>query len=85
MFLWRTKKKINTFWLKEKILSEAMVDRYTSYSKHSKISYAKVSDKIAYITVQIDETASSGAVRSRSVLFAIPLTIFRNNCIKNKI
>ena len=56
------------------------------YSKCPKISYTKVSDKIAYAnSADPDHTAPVKAVRSRSTLFAIPLGILENNCIKSKI
>ena len=54
---------------KENIQSE------NKYGKSPKISYTKVSDKMAY----------EGAVWSGSTLFAIPLSILRNICIKSKI
>ena len=51
------------------------------YSKCSKFSYTKVSDKMAYAnSAGHDQTASS-----RSTLFAIPHSILRNKCIKSKI
>ena len=55
------------------------------YSKCPKILYTKVSDKIAYANnANPDQTAPSGAVWSGSTLFAIPLSILGNNCIKSK-
>ena len=54
------------------------------YSKCPKISYSKVPDKMAYSnSADPDQTASEGAVWSESTLFASPLSILRNNCIKS--
>ena len=51
----------------------------------SKISYTKVSDKIAYAnSVELDQTAPSGAVWSGSTLFAISLSLLRNSFTKVK-
>ena len=45
----------------------------TKYGKCPKISYNKVSDKMAYAnSVDPDQTAPEGAVWSGSTLFAIP-------------
>ena len=56
------------------------------YGKCPKISYQKVSDNMAYAnSADQDQTAPSGAVCSRSTLFAIPLSILRNSYIKSKI
>ena len=42
-------------------------------------------DKILYAnSVDPDQTDSEGAVGSRSTLFAIPVSILRNNCTKIK-
>ena len=50
----------------------------------SKISYTKVSDKMAYANSTVpDQTAPEGAVWSGSTLFAIPLSSLRNNCMKS--
>ena len=58
----------------------------TKYSKCSKILYTKVSDKMAYPDcADPEQTAPDGAVWSGSTLFAIPLGILRDNCIKSKI
>ena len=55
------------------------------YGKCPKISSTKVSDEIAYAnSVDPDQTAPEGAVWSGSTLFAIPLSILRNNCTKSK-
>ena len=55
------------------------------YGKCPKISYTKVSDKMAYAnSVDQDQNAPKGAVWSGSTLFAIPLGILGNNCIKSK-
>ena len=53
------------------------------YSEYPKISYTKVYNKMANAnSVDPDQTAPEGAVWSGSTLFAIPLGILRNNCIK---
>ena len=45
--------------------------------------FSKVSYKLAYANiVELDQTIPLGAVWSGSTLFAIPLSILRNNCIK---
>ena len=50
-----------------------------------KISYTKVSNKMAYAnSTDPDQTAPEGAVWSGSTLFAIPLCILRNNCTKSR-
>ena len=52
-------------------------------AKCPKISYNKVSDKMAYAnSAGPNQTAPEGAVWLGSTLFAIPLSILRNNCIK---
>ena len=57
-----------------------------NYGKCPKILYIKVVDKMAYAnSADPDQTAPEGAVWSGSILFAIPLIILRNNCIKRKI
>ena len=44
-----------------------------------------MSDKIAYAnSIDPDQTAPERAVWSGSILFANPLSILRNNCIKSK-
>ena len=59
---------------------------YNEYGKCPKILYTKVSDKMAYAnSLDPEQTAPEGAVWSGSTLFAIPLSILRNNCIKSKI
>ena len=56
------------------------------YGKCPKISYTKVSDKIAYTnTVDPDQTAPNGAVWSGSTLFVIPLSILRKLHKKQKL
>ena len=56
-----------------------------AYDQCPKISYTKVSDKMAYAnSVDHDQTAPEGAVWSGSTLFGIPLSILRNNCMKSK-
>ena len=57
------------------------------YSKCPKISHTKVSDKMTQSCKQCrpKSDCSCGAVWSKSTVFAIPLSIFRNNCIKSKI
>ena len=55
------------------------------YGKCPKISYTKVSDKMAYAnSVDPDQTAPDGAVWSGSTLFVITLSILRNNYIKSQ-
>ena len=62
------------------------IQSYTNYSKCPKLSYTKVSDKVAYAnSADPDQTAFEGAVWSGSTLFTVPLIIVRNNCIKNKL
>ena len=54
--------------------------------KSPRISNTKVSDKMAYAnSVDPDQTAPEEAVRSGSILFAIPLSILRDRSIKSKI
>ena len=56
------------------------------YCKCLKNSNTKVSDKMTYAnSADPDQTAPSGAVWSGSTLFAIPVSILRNCCIKSKI
>ena len=56
------------------------------YNKCLKILYTKASDKMTYAnSADPDQTAPEGAVWSGSTLFAIPLSILRNNCIKSRI
>ena len=65
---------IYTFWsfgINEVIWNNVEIEYY--YGKCPKISYTKVSDKMAYA----DYTGST--------LFAIPLSILGNNCTKSKI
>ena len=48
-----------------------------------KFVHTKISDKVAYPnSIDPNQIAPEGAVWSGSTLFAIPLSIFRNNCIK---
>ena len=55
------------------------------YGKCPKISNTKVSNKMTYEnSADPDQTAPEGAVWSGSTLFAIPLNILRNSCIKLK-
>ena len=50
------------------------------------VSYTEVSNKTAYAnSADLDQIATERAVWSGSTLFAIPLRILRNNCMKNKI
>ena len=52
---------------------------YTGYyGKYPKISYTTVSDKLAY------ENGAEPDQTSLSTLFAIPLSILRNNCMKKQ-
>ena len=63
-----------------------MDERKTVYGKCPKISNTKVSDKMIYAnSADPDQTAPEGAVWSGSRLFAIPLSILSNRCIKSKI
>ena len=56
------------------------------YGKCPKISNTKVSDKMTCAdSADPDQTAPGGAVWSGSALFAIPLSILRNGCIKRKL
>ena len=56
------------------------------HGKCPKILYTIVSDKMAYTnSADPDQIGPEGTVWSGSSLFAIPLSILRNNCIKNKI
>ena len=64
MFFCRNKKTIS-------------LDKHLAYGKCPKISYTKVSGKIAYgNSADPDQTALS--------VFAIPLSILRNYCIKKQ-
>ena len=55
------------------------------YRKCPKISYTKVPNKMACAnSADPDQTAPEGAVWSGSTLFAIPLNILGNNCIKKQ-
>ena len=57
-----------------------------TYGKYPKISNTKVSGKMSFAnSVDPDQTAPEGAVWSESTLFATPLSILRNNCMKSKI
>ena len=54
--------------------------------KCPKISYTKVADKMSYAnSIDPDQTTPEGAVWSGSILFVIPLSVLRNNCMKSKI
>ena len=58
----------------------------SAYSKCPKNSNIKGFDKMAYAnSADPDQTAPQKAVWSGSTLFVIPVSIFRNNYIKNKI
>ena len=62
------------------------MSEYLLYGKCHKISYTKVSDKMAHTNrTDPDQTASEEAVWSGSILFAILVSILRNNCLKSKI
>ena len=56
---------------------------YLPYSKCLKILYTNMADKMAYAN-STDPDQTEGAVWSGSTLFAIPLSILSNNCIKSK-
>ena len=49
--------------------------------KSPKISYTKVADKMAYAN---SADPDDREIWSGSILFAIPLSFLRNNCIKSK-
>ena len=54
------------------------------YSKCPKNSNTKVSDKMTYAnSADPDQAAPEGAVWSGSALFAVPLSILRNKCIRS--
>ena len=54
------------------------------YGKCSKNSNTKVADKMTCAnSADPDQTAPEGAVWSGSTLFAIPLSMLRNKCIRN--
>ena len=55
------------------------------YGKCRKILNTKVTDKWHANSADPDQTAPEGAVWSGSTLFAIPLSILRNSCVKSKI
>ena len=58
----------------------------TCYGKCPKIMNIKMSDKMAYAnSAGPDQTAPEGAVWSGSTMFAIPLSVLRNCCIKSKV
>ena len=62
-------------------LGQTCVSRQ-GYSNCPKISYTKNSYKMTYAnSADLDQTAPEGAVWSGSTLFAIPLSVLRNNCI----
>ena len=55
------------------------------YGKCPKLSYSKVANKMAYAnSVDPDEPGPEGGVWAGSTLFAFPLSILRNNCMKRK-
>ena len=60
------------------------MSQYLGYNKCSKISNTEVSEKIPYANSADSDQTASGAVLSGSILFVIPLSILRNNCIKSK-
>ena len=61
------------------------VEKKVTYGKCPKIFCTKVSDKMAYAnSVDSDQIDPEGSVLSGSTLFAIPLSILRNNCIKKQ-
>ena len=55
------------------------------YGKWPKISNIEVSDKMTYANSADPDQAAPEEVWSGSTLFAIPLSILRNNCIKTNI
>ena len=62
------------------------MSEYLGYSKCPKNSNTKLSDNMTYANrADQNQNAPEGAVCSGSTLFAIPLSILRNNCIKSKI
>ena len=54
------------------------------YGKCPKISNTKMSDKMTYANSADPDQTAEGAVWSGSTLFAIPLSILSNRCIKSK-
>ena len=84
-FLWRNKKKYQYFL---GLKNAPYLELCFIYSKCPKISNTNVSDKMPYANnADPDQTAPAhaGAVWSASSPFAIPLSILRNKCMKNKI
>ena len=78
---------INSTFLKKDVVSPyAALTKISGYGKYPKISYTKVSDRMDYAdSIEPDQTAPEGSVRSGSTLFAIPLSILRNYCTKSKL
>ena len=78
--------KMNAYMLK---VDHSDLDVFTSLHKGYMVNVLKFgtsNNKMAYAnSVDPDQTALSGAVWSGSTLFAIPLNILRNNCIKSSI
>ena len=76
--------KVAVFIFQVKDLFVLWLVIYTE-GKCPKISNTKVADKMTFAdSADPDQTAPEGAVWSRSTLFAISLSILRNNCIKSK-
>ena len=70
----------------QKLQNIENLDIWNDYGKCPKNSNTKVSDKMTYAnSADPDQTAPEGAVWSGSTLFAIPLSILRNSCIRSKI
>ena len=60
--------------------------KFYKYRKCPKISYIKVSDKMACVySVDPDQTASEGAFWPGLTLHAILLSTLRNDCIESKV
>ena len=68
---------------RDKKVKSRITNAIKIYGKCPKISNTKVSDKMTYAnSADPDQTAPEGAVWSGSPLFAIPLSILRNSCMK---
>ena len=75
--------KYQYIWSKSPESSLFFLSSATNYSKCPKILYTEVSDKISYAN-SADWNQNERVVWSRSTLFAIPLSILWNNCIKKQ-
>ena len=78
--------KKNKMWLRNIPFVWNSLNKKYFKSVVTKNSNTKVSDKMTYAnSADPDQTAPEGAVWSGSTLFAVPLSILRNSCIKSKI